>query len=457
LADIFISYSSKNVDIAKALASQLHAGGFSVWWDTSLIAGDKFSDVIAREVDKAQAVIVIWSPESVKSDWVRWEATRAHDRGVLIPIMTSGVPVRDIPAPFSILQTELISNRDGIFAAIANLRVRRSIIENQNSTELSEHLVILVHGINTRALWMGKVRSTLELAGFAVGVTSFGKYSLFRFLMPFQAFRRRPVERVLGDIKTALALYERKARKRPEKVSVISHSFGTYVVAKILADHDELNWYRIIFVGSVVREDFDFGKVIDRFDDPLLSEVGTRDFWPALAESAGWGYGSIGSTQLNRPGTVTRWHKNYSHGDFLTPEFCNEFWVPFLRGEAPKAAADPTPMPLWVRILSALPLRWAIPFVITLGAGMAVASFPLLLSKWYLDPGFGSIPTRTQSPGVSDTRSNAGQKPGDPQSTGVADTSADPGPKPGPDCYIVQSQDNAVMPPKFYKSWKCPP
>jgi pimeloyl-ACP methyl ester carboxylesterase len=275
--------------------------------------------------------------------------------------------------------------------------------------------------------------------------------------MPFQAFRRRPVERVLGDIKTALALYERKARKRPEKVSVISHSFGTYVVAKILADHDELNWYRIIFVGSVVREDFDFGKVIDRFDDPLLSEVGTRDFWPALAESAGWGYGSIGSTQLNRPGTVTRWHKNYSHGDFLTPEFCNEFWVPFLRGEAPKAAADPTPMPLWVRILSALPLRWAIPFVITLGAGMAVASFPLLLSKWYLDPGFGSIPTRTQSPGVSDTRSNAGQKPGDPQSTGVADTSADPGPKPGPDCYIVQSQDNAVMPPKFYKSWKCPP
>jgi TIR domain len=143
MADIFVSYSSKDADIANALASDLQAGGFSVWWDTSLIAGEKFPDVIARELDKAQAVIVIWSPESVKSDWVRWEATRAHDRGVLIPIMTSGVRVRDIPAPFSILRTELRSNRDGIFAALANLGVRRSNSEKRNSAELSEHLVIL--------------------------------------------------------------------------------------------------------------------------------------------------------------------------------------------------------------------------------------------------------------------------------------------------------------------------
>jgi hypothetical protein len=45
----------------------------------------------------------------------------------------------------------------------------------------------------------------------------------------------------------------------------------------------------IIFCGSVVRDDFEFDKVLDRFEVPLLNEVGTRDFLPALGESAGWG------------------------------------------------------------------------------------------------------------------------------------------------------------------------
>jgi pimeloyl-ACP methyl ester carboxylesterase len=349
-----------------------------------LIAGEEFPTVIAREVDRAQAVIVIWSPQSAGSDWVRWEATRARERGVLIPVVTSDMRIDDIPAPFGVLQTCTLQNRDGIFSALARLGLRRTDSAERNVAELTKHLVILVHGINTRALWMGRVAPALERAGFAVGVTSFGKYSLFRFLAPFQFFRRRAVKRVVGDIKTALILYERKAGKPPQRMSIISHSFGTYVVARILEKHPEFKWYRIIFAGSVVREDFDFGKVIDQFDDPLLSEVGTRDFWPALAESAGWGYGSIGSTQLNRPGTVTRWHKDCAHSDFLTPQFCEEFWIPFLRGEAPKAAAEPTPMPLWVRTLSAIPLRWALVSSVIIAVGSVVFSQP---KSAYVAPG----------------------------------------------------------------------
>lgn len=143
-------------------------------------------------------------------------------------------------------------------------------------------------------------------------------------------------------------------------MSVICHSFGTYVVSEILLNHTKFKWHRVIFAGSVVREDYNFEKAIDSFDDPLINEVGTRDFWPAFAESAGWGYGSVGTLPWNRPGTVTRFHKNFRHSDFLTPEFCQKYWVPFLRGEAPRAADDEMPMPIWVRLLAAAPLRWII-------------------------------------------------------------------------------------------------
>jgi hypothetical protein len=147
----------------------------------------------------------------------------------------------------------------------------------------------------------------------------------------------------------------------PKRISIISHSFGTYVTGRLLTDYPEFFWYRIIFCGSVVRDDFPFDQVLDRFGSPLLNEVGTRDYWPAMAESVGWGYGSVGSNGFNRPPVETRWHYGFRHSDFLTKAFCSEFWVPFLRGSKPRQADPPTEMPLWIRAVSSLPLRLLFP------------------------------------------------------------------------------------------------
>ncbi len=96
---------------------------------------------------------------------------------------------------------------------------------------------------------------------------------------------------------------------------------------------------RVIFCGSVVRNDFPFDTAEKQFVEPLLNEVGTSDFLPALAASAGWGYGSVGSNGLNHPLVETRWHHGFTHSKFLTEPFCNEFWVPFLLGDKPRTQA----------------------------------------------------------------------------------------------------------------------
>jgi hypothetical protein len=220
------------------------------------------------------------------------------------------------------------------------------------------HLILLVHGINTRALWMGEIKPALEAHGFVVAPTSFGKFSVLHFLMPFEWMREGAIRRVAADIQTARRVYKREQGTDPELMSVISHSFGTYVVSRILTDYSEFTWHRVIFCGSVVREDFRFDHVLERFDPPLLNEVGTKDFLPALAESAGWGYGSVGSTGFNRPPVETRWHSHYGHSDFLTDRFCETFWVPFLRGEKPKRGDKAAVMPFWIRAITWIPLRW---------------------------------------------------------------------------------------------------
>jgi adenylate cyclase len=48
--------------------------------------GQEFDDQISAELALARAVLVVWTPKSVTSRWVRGEAREAADRGVLVPV-----------------------------------------------------------------------------------------------------------------------------------------------------------------------------------------------------------------------------------------------------------------------------------------------------------------------------------------------------------------------------------
>ena len=85
--DVFISYSRDDRPAARHFAECLEEEGFSVWWDAALHAGESFDQVIERELKAAMAAIVLWSPRSVASRWVRAEATLADRHGKLIPVI----------------------------------------------------------------------------------------------------------------------------------------------------------------------------------------------------------------------------------------------------------------------------------------------------------------------------------------------------------------------------------
>ena len=86
MARIFLSYARDDVDAAKQLASCVSDAGHDVWWDSHLHAGSRFAAEIERALKEAEAVVVLWSPNSIASAWVQDEAAEGRDSGRLVPV-----------------------------------------------------------------------------------------------------------------------------------------------------------------------------------------------------------------------------------------------------------------------------------------------------------------------------------------------------------------------------------
>lgn len=102
MADVFISYKSEDRAAAKLFAEALTDEGVSVWWDPVLRTGETYDEVIERNLREAALVVVLWSPRSVKSKWVRAEATIGERKGGLMPVL---IETCDRPIAFELVQT----------------------------------------------------------------------------------------------------------------------------------------------------------------------------------------------------------------------------------------------------------------------------------------------------------------------------------------------------------------
>jgi hypothetical protein len=104
LADVFVSYSRKDLARSEAIASFLRREHVSVAIDRDFLqVGDAYRDSIAAELKRAKVVIVLWSRDSVESEFVRDEASRARHT-VLLQLVIDDLPDSDVPLGFGELQ-----------------------------------------------------------------------------------------------------------------------------------------------------------------------------------------------------------------------------------------------------------------------------------------------------------------------------------------------------------------
>ena len=110
MSDVFVSYARPDEPQARRVADALRALGYDVWRDDELPAHRAYSEVIEERLKSAKAVVVLWSAEAARSQWVRAEADAARSAGTLIQGLLDGnIP----PMPFNQIQCADLSAWDG--------------------------------------------------------------------------------------------------------------------------------------------------------------------------------------------------------------------------------------------------------------------------------------------------------------------------------------------------------
>ncbi len=106
------------------MIDRLRNSGGDVTWDQDFIGGMDFEQAICGAIDAARSVIVVWSPVSVQSPFVRDEARRALRANKLITTHIAGFDAASsVPLGFGHLHTIPVDNHELVRKSLAGYGV----------------------------------------------------------------------------------------------------------------------------------------------------------------------------------------------------------------------------------------------------------------------------------------------------------------------------------------------
>lgn len=131
MANVFLSYDHEDLPLARPISAALEQAGHTVWYDRHIHGGAQYSRKIEQALDAADAVVVLWTPRSLDSAWVRDEAAEGRDRGKLVPLSVGKVVP---PMGFRQFQTINLGNWKGR-GKVPHLADLLEAIRNQSIAE----------------------------------------------------------------------------------------------------------------------------------------------------------------------------------------------------------------------------------------------------------------------------------------------------------------------------------
>ncbi|MGD1916218.1 MAG: toll/interleukin-1 receptor domain-containing protein, partial [Phycisphaerales bacterium] len=97
--DVFLSHCQKDRDVANRIRLELRSAGLSCYLaDEAIAYGDLFNDDILEALKDSRELCVLFTKESMESEWVKteWGAAWALNK-VITPVLHGGTKIADLP------------------------------------------------------------------------------------------------------------------------------------------------------------------------------------------------------------------------------------------------------------------------------------------------------------------------------------------------------------------------
>lgn len=143
-----------------------------------------------------------------------------------------------------------------------------------------KQIVVTLHGIRTDGAWQKAITPHLAREGLIPYHIHFGWFGVVKFLFPWT--RNEQIERVRKE------LVELLATTKVRRLSVIAHSFGTYIAMEALRrENGQLNFDRLVLTGCILPTDYPWEEMIKaKRIMAVRNDRATQDFVVRLAHWA---------------------------------------------------------------------------------------------------------------------------------------------------------------------------
>lgn len=222
----------------------------------------------------------------------------------------------------------IFSPDDGDYEIIKRAYINRHYVDHYEPNGI----LVSIHGLLSQASWNAEIAPIASSQNW--------------IFAPF----------LYNDVNTAdLLINESKAKQVVEKfrdwiydiqsryeyaISVIAHSFGTYILARYISGFSEflpIQLNAAILTGSILNADFDWEKHRGVRIGQVLNEIAPNDQWVKHMPKMQWIssnvlYGNSGVVGFKKPSEIVVQMTNeiFDHNNVIKRDVIERHWMPFL-------------------------------------------------------------------------------------------------------------------------------
>lgn len=190
-----------------------------------------------------------------------------------------------------------------------------------------ERVLVTVHGIRSHSEWDAEVTLIASANGWIVAPFRYGYVQPTVFSS--QSYRDEIIDKFrifLSEVKTLTDVHD---------VSVIAHSFGSYIAMSYALgfDYPPTRFDTLILTGSILNENFDFSKLNGKVGH-IINEVAPNDEWAEWAQVVNFGRDPLlgrSATQgfTSQEDRLTEYKSNiFRHNNVIARDIMIQRWLP---------------------------------------------------------------------------------------------------------------------------------